>query len=81
MEFKSGSPRSGLQLSINLSTLCFHILSSLYLSLDYFRNGPVCDTVEGKYPNVYTDVSHFIDWIETNTGINYQLNVFLHRQA
>lgn len=29
------------------------------------------------YPGVYTGVSHYIDWIERNTGLNFKLNLFL----
>lgn len=33
------------------------------------------------YPGVYTKVSHYIDWIEIRTGINYQLNVYLQNNS
>ena len=29
------------------------------------------------FPGVYTDVTHFIDWIQEKTGIEFQLNMFL----
>lgn len=28
------------------------------------------------YPGVFTEVSHYIEWIEENTGINFKINVF-----
>lgn len=29
------------------------------------------------FPGVYTDVTHFIDWIQTTTAIDFQMNMFL----
>lgn len=57
------------------------LVNGVQVGVASFRNGPTCEGVDGKYPNVYTDVSYFIEWIENQTGIDYQLNVFLQRKA
>lgn len=28
------------------------------------------------YPGVFTEVSHYIEWIEENTGINLKISMF-----
>lgn len=57
------------------------LVNGVQVGIASFRNGPMCDSVEAKYPNVYTDVSNFIEWIEAQTGIDYQLNMFLQKKA
>lgn len=44
-----------------------------------FRNGELCVNTPGQFPNVYTAVSFYIDWIESVTGIGYQVNTFLSK--
>lgn len=79
------------------------VYNGVVIGLASYPDTLTCQSVEGKYPNIFTDVSryvsseakkqtklnlHFealkykqnpfqIDWIETNTGIDYQLNLFL----
>jgi secreted trypsin-like serine protease len=53
-------------------------INGVLFGIASFRNGPACESVPGKFPNIYTDVSHFIGWIEHQTGIDYQLGMFLH---
>lgn len=33
------------------------------------------------YPGVYTGVSHYIDWIEANTGLSFRLNLFVRAKS
>lgn len=56
-------------------------MNGVLVGVASFRNGPACDSVEGRFPNVYTDVSFFIDFIERVSGIGYQLNMFLQPKA
>lgn len=56
-------------------------MNGVQVGIASFRNGQNCINVEGEFPNFYTDTSFFVDWIEDNTGIDYQLNVFLQRSV
>lgn len=42
-----------------------------------FRNGPIWESVEEKYPNIYTDVSYYTEWIEQQTSMDFEINLFL----
>lgn len=52
------------------------LVSGILVGVASFKDGPACDTAI-DIPNVYTDVSYFVDWVEEKTGIDYQLNMFL----
>ena len=56
------------------------LINGVLVGVASLRNGPQCTNVPGEHPNVYTDISKYIEWIETHTGLDYQLSLFLERQ-
>lgn len=36
------------------------LINGILVGVSSFRNGPVCESVEGKFPNIYTDVSLYV---------------------
>lgn len=57
------------------------MVNGVQVGLASFRNGPICTEVVGQNPNIYVDLSFYIDWIERQIGIDFQLNLFLQRRA
>jgi hypothetical protein len=36
------------------------LINGILVGVASFRNGPVCESVDGRYPNVYTDVAQYV---------------------
>jgi secreted trypsin-like serine protease len=53
------------------------IVNGVVVGVASFRSGPTCESVAGKFPNVYTSVSHYVRFL-LNFILTFYYIIFLH---